>query len=196
MARSRTAVRGGVREGLVVSRIGKKPVILPRGVKVTADAERILVDGPKGKLSQPLVKGVQVQVEGSTVTVSRENDNRSSRANQGLIRALLANMVQGVDKGFERVLEISGVGYRAEMSGKQLTLLLGYSHPVVYIIPDDIDVSVEKNTRVIVRGIDRQRVGQMAAKIRSTKIPDPYKIKGILYEGERIKKKAGKKAVT
>jgi large subunit ribosomal protein L6 len=171
-------------------------VILPRGVKVTADAERILVDGPKGKLSQPLVKGVQVQVEGSTVTVSRENDNRSSRANQGLIRALLANMVQGVDKGFERVLEISGVGYRAEMSGKQLTLLLGYSHPVVYIIPDDIDVSVEKNTRVIVRGIDRQRVGQMAAKIRSTKIPDPYKIKGILYEGERIKKKAGKKAVT
>jgi len=179
-----------------VSRIGKKPVEIPAGVKVSVRDEKFLVEGPKGKLEQNLVPGVSLSVEEKRVVVNRDDDSRSYRANQGLIRSLLANMVQGVAKGYERALTISGVGYRAEMSGKDLTLHLGFSHPVVHKIPDDVEVTVEKQTKVVVKGIDNQRVGQVAAVIRATKVPDPYKIKGIMYENERIKKKAGKKAIT
>lgn len=179
-----------------MSRIGKKPVDIPGGVKVSVEAEKFLVEGPKGKLEQSLVPGISLSVEDGKVVVSRVDDSRSSRANQGLIRSLLANMVTGVSSGYQRALTISGVGYRAEMSGKDLTLHLGFSHPVVHKIPEDVEVMVEKQTKVIVKGIDIQRVGQIAAVIRSTKVPDPYKIKGIMYENERIKKKAGKKAIT
>jgi large subunit ribosomal protein L6 len=179
-----------------VSRIGKKPIDLPKGVKVAVADQRIVVEGPKGKLEQDMIPGVELAVEEGRVVVSRVKDDRTSRANQGLIRSLLANMVVGVEKGYERALLVSGVGYRAETSGNELTMFLGYSHPVVHKVPDGIEVTVEKNTRIVVKGIDRQAVGQMAAVIRASKVPDPYKIKGVLYEGERIKKKAGKKAVS
>lgn len=178
-----------------MSRIGKKPVDIPSGIKVSSSGGRMIVEGPKGKLEQDLVAGIEIAVEDKLARISRASDSRAHRSNQGLIRSLLANMIEGVSKGFEKRLEISGVGYRAEMQGDQLTLLLGFSHPVVHKIPSDIEVTVDKQVKVIVRGIDRQRVGQIAAIIRATKIPDPYKLKGITYEGERIKKKAGKKAV-
>ena len=178
-----------------MSRIGKKPVEIPSGVKVSLSDGRMVVEGPKGKLEQELVDGVEVAIADNEATVSRASDNRAHRANQGLIRALLANMVEGVSKGFEKRLEISGVGYRAEVAGDELTLHLGYSHPVVIKVPSDVEVAVDKQVKVIVQGIDRQRVGQVAAVIRAAKDPDPYKLKGITYEGERIKKKAGKKAV-
>lgn len=178
-----------------MSRIGKKPVEIPSGVKVSLSGSRMIVEGPKGKLEQDLVDGIDLAVEEGLARVSRASDSRAHRSNQGLIRSLLANMIVGVSKGYERRLEISGVGYRAEMNGSDLTLHLGFSHPVVHKIPLDVEVSVEKQIKVIVQGIDRQRVGQVAAIIRSTKSPDPYKVKGIMYEGERIKKKAGKKAV-
>jgi large subunit ribosomal protein L6 len=178
-----------------VSRIGKKPIDVPDGVKIAVQGSQVSVEGPKGKLTQGLVPGITVAVEENKILVKRPDNHRQSRANQGLIRALLANMVAGVSKGFERILEISGVGYRAETSGKKLTMVLGYSHKVEIDIPDGLDVSVDKNTRITVRGTDRQLVGQVAAKIRSARNPDPYKAKGITYEGERILRKAGKKAV-
>ncbi len=179
-----------------MSRIGKKPVAIPKGVKVAIDDGRLVAEGPKGKLEQNLVPGIKVHLEGEQAVVERERDDRQSRANQGLIRSLLANMVHGVTQGFERSLIVSGVGYRAEMSGDKLSLYLGFTNPTVHKIPSDVEVAVEKNTRVVVRGIDRQRVGQVAAIIRSTKSPDPYKLKGVMYEDETIKKKAGKKAVS
>lgn len=179
-----------------MSRIGKKPIEVPGGVKVDVAGGNVSVQGPKGKLEQIIQEGTALVVEGNKVLVSALSNERHNRARQGLMRALVANMINGVHKGFERVLEISGVGYRAEVSGRKLTLLLGFSHPVVQTIPEGVDVAVEKNTKVIIRGIDRHLVGQVAASIRAIKVPDPYKIKGILYEGERIKKKAGKKAVT
>lgn len=179
-----------------MSRIGKKPVAIPKGVKVAVDGGRLVVEGPKGKLGQDMVPGIEVRLEDDRAVVSRKQDDRQSRANQGLVRSLLANMVHGVDQGFERSLVVSGVGYRAEMSDDKLSLYLGFTNPTVHTIPSDVDVTVEKNTRVVVRGIDRQRVGQVAAIIRSTKSPDPYKLKGIMYEDETIKKKAGKKAVS
>lgn len=179
-----------------MSRIGKKPVAIPSGVKVMLDAGLVLVEGPKGKLQENLVSDIEIALEDKQVVVSRISDSRASRSNQGLMRSLLANMIVGVEKGYEKILDIKGVGYRAEMSGKTLTLHLGYSHPVERVIPDGIEVTVEKNTRVFVRGIDKQAVGQIAAVIRATKDPDPYKVKGVTYAGERIKKKAGKKAVS
>ncbi|MBN2495150.1 MAG: 50S ribosomal protein L6 [Deltaproteobacteria bacterium] len=179
-----------------MSRIGKKPVPIPDGVKVVVDGEKIRVEGPKGKLERTIVRNVPVKVEGGQVIVERNDDQRSSRANQGLMRALINNMVKGVHKGFERVLEISGVGYRAEKSGSDLLLHLGYSRPMKFSLPEGVEVEVDKPTRLVVRGIDLQAVGQAAAMIRSFKVPDPYKIKGVLYEGEQIKRKAGKKAVS
>lgn len=179
-----------------MSRIGKKPVAIPSGVKVVLDTGLVRVEGPKGKLQENLVSNVEIALDGTQAVVSRVGDTRASRSNQGLMRSLLANMIVGVEKGYEKILDIKGVGYRAEISGKTLTLHLGYSHPVERVIPDGIEVTVEKNTRVFVRGIDKQAVGQVAAVIRATKDPDPYKVKGVTYAGERIKKKAGKKAVS
>ena len=179
-----------------MSRIGKKPVAIPSGVKVSVDTDLVRVEGPKGKLQEKLVSDVKIALEDKQAMVSRIGDSRASRSNQGLMRSLLANMIIGVEKGYEKALDIKGVGYRAEISGKTLTLHLGFSHPVERVIPDGIEVTVENNTRVVVRGIDKQAVGQVAAVIRATKNPDPYKIKGVTYAGERIKKKAGKKAVS
>ncbi len=179
-----------------MSRVGKKPVDIPSGVKVSVDAGNVVVEGPKGKLTKKVAPGVTVAVDDEEVRVSRVDDQRSSRASQGLMRSLVSNMVQGVHKGFDRALVINGVGYRAEVDGKTLTLHLGFSHPVQHAIPDSVEVVVDKFIRVVVRGIDLQAVGQMAAVIRASKSPDPYKGKGVTYEGERIRKKAGKKAVT
>jgi large subunit ribosomal protein L6 len=170
-------------------------VEIPGGVKVALESDNVVVEGPKGKLSSRIASGVAVDVGEKSLSVSRNGDDRTLRANQGLMRSLISNMIEGVTKGYKRALVISGVGYRAELSGKKLTLHLGYSHPVVHNLPEGVDVKVDKNTRIEVSGIDKQVVGQLAAVIRATKIPDPYKIKGITYEGERIKKKAGKKTV-
>jgi large subunit ribosomal protein L6 len=181
---------------LIVSRIGKKPIVIPSGVKVAVAGNRVSVEGPKGKLDQEITSGIAVAVEEGQVLVSRGDNLRQSRANQGLVRALVANMVKGVHLGYRKVLEISGVGYRAETGGRQLVLALGFSHRVEYPIPDGVEVAVEKNTRLTITGIDRQKVGQFTAQIRKIRVPDPYKAKGITYEGERIKRKAGKKAIT
>lgn len=178
-----------------MSRIGKKPIVIPEGVKVAIAGDLVSAEGPKGKLEQKVISGIAIAVEEGQVFVRRGDNQRQSRARQGLVRALVANMVKGVHEGFQKVLMINGVGYRAETSGKQLVLSLGFSHRVEYPIPDGVDVAIEKNTRITVSGIDRQTVGQFAAKIRVVRDPDPYKSKGIKYEGERILKKAGKKAI-
>jgi large subunit ribosomal protein L6 len=184
-----------VGEGIAVSRIGKKPIDIPDGVKVNVDGSQVSVEGPKGKLTQEVVTGITVATKEGKVVVSRADNQRQTRANQGLIRALIANMVRGVHQGFERTLEISGVGYRAELSGKKLVLHLGFSHKREIEIPERVEVKVDKGDRIVVSGIDRQEVGQIAAMVRATRIPDPYKAKGVTYEGERILRKAGKKAV-
>jgi large subunit ribosomal protein L6 len=178
-----------------VSRIGKKPIVIPQGVKVAIAGSWVSAEGPLGKLDQEVISGITVAVEEGRVLVRRGDNQRQSRARQGLVRALVANMVKGVLEGFQKVLKISGVGYRAETSGKQLVLSLGFSHRVEHAIPDGVDVAIDKNTRITISGIDRQKVGQFAAKIRTIRAPDPYKAKGITYEGERILRKAGKKAI-
>jgi len=178
-----------------VSRIGKKPIVLPQGVKVAIDQDRVAVEGSKGKLSEPIPSGVKIEVVDGKVFVTRKDEARQTRANQGLIRSLINNMVHGVHLEFQRVLEISGVGYRAELSGKKLIMQLGYSHKIEWEIPDGVKVTIEKQTKITIRGIDRHAVGQVAAKIRAFKKPDPYKGKGVIYEGEKLIKKAGKKAV-
>lgn len=175
-----------------MSRIGKLPVAIPAGVKVTLNGSVITVQGAKGSLSQQLPERVSVAVEADQVVVSRPSDEKQDIALHGLSRSLINNMVIGVSEGFSRVLEINGVGYRAEVSGSKLTLSLGYSHPVVYDIPKGIEVEVEKQTRVIIKGIDKQLVGSTAAKIRSFRKPEPYKGKGVKYAEERILRKAGK----
>lgn len=178
-----------------MSRIGKKPIVIPDGVKVAVANNLVSAEGPQGKLEQGIIPGISVAVEEGKIFVRRGDNQRQSRAKQGLVRALVANMVRGVHQGFEKVLSISGVGYRAEISGKTLTLHLGFSHRVEFAIPEGVAVTIDKNTRISVKGIERQTVGQFAAQIRATRDPDPYKAKGITYEGERILRKAGKKAI-
>lgn len=175
-----------------MSRIGKMPVNIPAEVKVALSGAEMTVQGPKGKLSQKLPEVVDVNVAADVVSVQRRSDDKKDASMQGLTRTLIANMVEGVTNGFERVLEITGVGYRAEASGKSLNLSLGYSHPIDYPLPEGITVEVEKQTKVTVRGIDKQLVGATAAKIRSFRPPEPYKGKGIRYSDERILRKAGK----
>ena len=175
-----------------MSRIGKKPIAIPSRVKVGLKGQDISVEGPKGKLSRTLSNGVEVTVDSDQVTVSRKDDSKKSDALQGLTRTLVANMLNGVSKGYEKVLEINGVGYRAEAKGNTLNLSLGYSHPVEYQLPDGISAEVEKQTKITVRGIDKELVGATAAKIRSFRTPEPYKGKGIKYADERIIRKAGK----
>lgn len=175
-----------------MSRIGKLPVAIPAGVKVSLDGNKMTVQGPKGSLSQDLHERMSIAVETEQIIVKRSTDSKTDSALHGLTRALINNMVVGVTTGFKKDLEINGVGYRAEISGKVLTLSLGYSHPVVYELPEGISVEVEKQTKLSVSGIDKQQVGSAAAKIRSFRKPEPYKGKGIKYADERIVRKAGK----
>ncbi len=175
-----------------MSRIGRMPVPIPKEVKVASDASKVELTGPKGLLAYLLPQGISVSVDGEKILVHRANDQRTSRALQGLTRSLVANMVTGVTKGFEKKLEIIGVGFRADLQGSTLRLTLGFSHPILYPLPKGIKVEIEKQTLLTVKGIDRQQVGVVAAQLRSIKPPEPYKGKGVRYVGERIRKKVGK----
>jgi large subunit ribosomal protein L6 len=175
-----------------MSRIGKQPIELPAGVKVTIDNQDVTVTGPKGVLSRRILEYVSIDLTDKTLTVNRADDSIKSRAAHGLTRTLVNNMVTGVTKGFERALEINGVGYRAELKGEVLNLSLGYSHPINFQLPDGITVEVDKMTKLLVKGIDKELVGQTAAKIREFRSPEPYKGKGVKYADETILRKAGK----
>lgn len=175
-----------------MSRIGKRPIEIPGGVKVTFTTPILKVEGPKGALSREIMSDVALEIDEKSVIVNRADDGIRSRSAHGLTRTLINNMVIGVTKGFEKVLEISGVGYRAEAKGDVLALSLGYSHPINFPLPKGITVEVDKMTKVFVRGIDKELVGQTAAKIRSFRGPEPYKGKGVKYADERILRKAGK----
>jgi large subunit ribosomal protein L6 len=175
-----------------MSRIGRMPIVVPKEVKISSDLSKVEVTGPKGHLVQSLPQGISASVEGEKMVIQRSDDQRLSRALQGLTRSLVANMITGVTKGFEKKLEIVGVGFRADLQGEALKLTLGFSHPVLYPLPKGIKVEVEKQTQITVKGIDRQQVGTVAAQLRSIKPPEPYKGKGVRYLGERIRKKVGK----
>lgn len=177
-----------------MSRIGKLPVEVPKGVSVTLGST-IAVKGPKGQLERPIVDGVSITQVGSQLQLQRASEDRQHRANHGLMRALVSNMVVGVTKGFERRLEIHGIGYKAELKGPKLVLSLGFSHPIEFVPPSGVSLAVDpKNTKITVSGIDREVVGQTAANLRSYRTPDHYKGKGVRYEGERVRLKAGKSA--
>jgi large subunit ribosomal protein L6 len=175
-----------------MSRIGKKPIAVPKGVTVNVKPEGVEVKGPKGTLTQPVPPGVRFEVKDAQLLASLERPDPLLGKFHGLARSLMANAVEGVTNGFKKELDIVGVGYRAEVKGKQIVFALGYSHPVVYDIPNGIDVVIDKQTHITVTGIDRQLVGQVAANIRGLRKPDPYKQKGVRYTGEVLKKKVGK----
>ncbi len=175
-----------------MSRIGKKPITIPSGVKIEISGPDVTVTGPKGSLKQSIMPGLKIQVHENELTVVTDNQSRKVRSFQGLTRSLLANMIQGVSEGIKKVLEISGLGYKAELDGNTLVLNLGYSHAVRFALPEGITASIEKNTIVTISGIDKQRIGQVAANIRAVRKPEPYKGKGIRYAGEKIRRKAGK----
>jgi large subunit ribosomal protein L6 len=177
-----------------MSRIGRKPIEVPAGVIVAVDPGRVTVSGPKGELRQAVPQRMQIEQEDGTVTVTRPTERGDDRALHGLTRTLIANMVEGVTNGFEKRLEIQGVGYRAALSGTNLELQVGYSHPVRITPREGISFEVPVPTQVIVRGIDKQMVGQTAAEIRKVRPPEPYKGKGIRYEGEYVRRKVGKRA--
>jgi large subunit ribosomal protein L6 len=176
-----------------MSRIGKKSITIPEKVKVNvSDSGSIKVEGPKGKLEWVLPKAINLRVEGSEATIDRDEETRSVKALHGLTRSLVNNMVTGVSKGFQKALEIHGVGFRAQLQGSNLNLSLGYSHPIVFQIPAGIKVTVQENTKLLIEGIDKQLVGQVAADIRSYYPPEPYKGKGIRYTDEQVLRKEGK----
>jgi large subunit ribosomal protein L6 len=177
-----------------VSRIGKKPVSVPDGVEVQVAPGHVTVKGPKGELEQSVSPDMTVEIENGTLTVHRPTDRGEHRALHGLTRSLLANMVQGVTEGFEKRLEIQGVGYRAQLRGKALELALGFSHPVSVPAPEGIEFEVPQPTEIVVRGVDKQLVGQVAADIRKRRPPEPYKGKGIRYRDEYVARKVGKRA--
>lgn len=177
-----------------MSRVGNKEIALPKGVEVRQDGDRAIVKGPKGTLETPLAPGISMKIDGDVVRLERGDEERKTRAFHGLSRALLANSVKGVNEGFKRELDIVGVGYRAEVKGTEVVFQLGYSHPIHFAIPDGIAIEVDKGGHVTVTGIDKQKVGQVAAEIRSLRKPDPYKAKGIKYSNEIIRRKAGKAA--
>ena len=177
-----------------MSRIGNQPVAVPSGVTVTVNNDQLVVKGPKGQLQQKIVGGIAFDVQADVVKVNRENDSKPFRANHGLMRALLNNMVTGVTEGFERKLEINGVGYKASTQGNKAVFNLGYSHPIELPFPEGVKIAVDKNTLVTVSGIDKEKVGQCAAEIRGFRPPDSYKGKGVRYEGEYVRLKTGKSA--
>ena len=178
-----------------MSRIGKKEIPLPKGVEVKQDGNAVVVKGPKGSLATQLIPGISVAVENNVVKFERRDEEKKTRAFHGLMRALVANNVRGVSEGFKRELDIIGVGYRAEVKGREVVFQLGYSHPVKFAIPEGIDIAIEPKTgHITITGIDRQKVGQTAAEIRALREPDPYKGKGIKYSDEIIRRKAGKAA--
>jgi large subunit ribosomal protein L6 len=177
-----------------MSRIGKQPIPVPSGVEVAIEPELVRVKGPKGELEERVSREIEVEQQSGEILVKRPTDRGEHRALHGLTRSLIANMVEGVTNGFEKRLEIQGVGYRAQLQGSKLVLALGYSHPVELEAPEGIDFEVPQPTRVVVRGISKQAVGEVAAKIRKKRPPEPYKGKGIRYEGEHVARKVGKRA--
>jgi len=179
-----------------MSRVGRKIIVVPAGVKVSVSETSLEVQGPKGKLTTPVPPGISFALQGQELACHRSSDARQLRAFHGLARALAQNAIKGVTEGFSKDLDIVGVGYRAAVEGAKVVFALGYSHPVEYPVPEGIKIAVEKQTRVTVSGIDRQQVGQVAAEIRKLRKPDPYKQKGIRYVGEVLKKKAGKAGAT
>jgi len=180
-----------------MSRIGKQPVIVPKGVDVSIANDLVTVKGPKGQLQVKLLPGVSAAVENGSINVTRADDERETRSFHGLLRALLANATAGVSKGWSKELEIVGIGYRAESQGKSVIFSLGYSHPIDFAVPDGIEIEVDaKANKITVKGIDRQKVGQIAAEIRGLRPPEPYKGKGVRYSDERVRTKAGKQGAT
>ena len=177
-----------------MSRIGKKPIAVPQGVKIALEGTTVRAEGPKGKLSQSIPSALSVSMDSNVLTVARSSDHRNVRALHGLTRSLLANMVHGVKDGFERKLEIVGIGYRCQLQGKALQLALGYSHPVIFPLPEGIQAEVDRQVSITLRGADKALLGQTAAKLRALRKPDPYKGKGIKYADEHIRRKVGKKA--
>ncbi|PLR65769.1 MULTISPECIES: 50S ribosomal protein L6 [Bacillaceae] len=177
-----------------MSRIGKKPLEIPAGVSVTVNESTVTVKGPKGELTRTFNADITVKVEDNVLTVTRPSDQKEHRALHGTTRSLLGNMVEGVSKGFEKGLELVGVGYRATKSGNKLVLAVGYSHPVEIVPEQGIEIEVPTNTKVIVKGTDKERVGAIASNIRAIRPPEPYKGKGIRYEGEYVRRKEGKTA--
>jgi large subunit ribosomal protein L6 len=177
-----------------MSRIGKRPIEIPEGVTVSVTHGRVTVNGPRGELSQSVSPEMRIERTDGTLTVERPTDRGEHRSLHGLTRSLIANMVEGVTRGFEKRLEIQGVGYRARLQGKSLELAVGYSHPVSIPPPDGIEFEVPQQTEIVVRGIDKQLVGETAARIRKQRPPEPYKGKGIRYRGEYVRRKVGKRA--
>jgi len=175
-----------------MSRIGKKPIDMPKGVKLEIKEGEIIVTGPKGTLKRPLLEGMTVQADGNVVNVQRSSEEKKIMGYHGLMRTLIANMVEGVHNGFERKLEIIGIGYRAEMQGNNVVFYLGYSPPIVFALPQGISAQVDKQTLLTVKGIDKELLGEIAAKMRALRKPDAYKNKGVKYANEVLKKKAGK----
>jgi len=175
-----------------MSRIGRKPIPVPTGVTVTIDPEVVRVHGPKGELSERIPRDITVAQEGEEINVTRPTDRGEHRALHGLTRSLVANMVEGVTEGYAKTLEIQGVGYKAEAKPYGVNLVVGYSHPVKYEAPKGIKISVENNTTVKIEGADKEAVGQVAAELRAVRPPEPYKGKGIRYQGEQVRRKAGK----
>jgi large subunit ribosomal protein L6 len=175
-----------------MSRIGKKPIPIPKGVTVTVAADAVEVQGPKGKLRQAIPPGIVFAEDNGALTATLAREEKALNKFHGLARSLVANAVTGVTDGFKKELDIVGVGYRAELRGKQVHFALGYSHPVIFDVPTGIDIAVDKQTHIVVTGVDRQLVGQVAANIRRMRQPDPYKQKGVRYTGEVLKKKVGK----
>ena len=175
-----------------MSRIGKQPVPIPKGVTITISGQNLTAKGPKGELSREFPSEIAIKQEGDEVMATRVDESRKARQRHGLVRTLIANMIEGVSKGYEKKLEIQGVGYRASTQGKKLVMALGYSRPVEFEPPDGITFAVEKNTNVTVTGIDKEVVGNTAARIRAARPPEPYKGKGVRYAGEQVRRKAGK----
>jgi large subunit ribosomal protein L6 len=179
-----------------MSRVGRKVIVVPAGVKVQVGDRALEVQGPKGKLSTPVPPGIKFALEGQKLSCLRSNDEQKLRAFHGMARALAQNAIKGVTEGFSKDLDIVGVGYRAALEGSKVVFALGFSHPIEFKVPEGIKIAVEKQTHLTISGIDRQKVGQVAAEIRDLRRPDPYKQKGIRYVGEVLKKKAGKAGAT
>jgi large subunit ribosomal protein L6 len=177
-----------------MSRIGQKPITVPDKVKVAVQGPLVNIEGPRGKLKHSLPAGIEARLDGKTLLVEKKVESRQHKALHGLTRAILANFVQGAHEGFQKKLEIQGVGFKAAMAGKSLTLNLGFSHPINYAVPDDIKVTVTDNTNILIEGADKQKVGAVAADIRAYYPPEPYKGKGVRYAGEQIIRKEGKTA--